>query len=382
MKKNVAMVSLSAGAVVAISILLAIATGALNSNRSALDRHAGSFPNAGFRSAIIPSEDPLIAPPMEAVNWPGSYSTLATSDTWSTIDFIYPKQVIRVGQAYVLLMQTRHVVDGAKVMTTSLASADDITGPWVESPMSPIFDQVEHAWQGNRAMGEQLVYDKENKRWALIFCGNGGKRVPGQGIRAIGIAFSQDLEDWTIHPDPIVCVETADILDWAPGDPVERLYCHGLVHAHGWWYMIVNAGGQGRYKTGVLKSRDLPGRWEGIAANPVLEGTTGAWDEAAVNLMSPVYVNGRWWAVYNSLPDEPGRRTLGLAWTDSLESKWSKSESFLHRYGDGPEAAMDRPVLVPFPDGWAVLAGKRIPEGKRGELRLIMAREGSDALEK
>jgi hypothetical protein len=43
---------------------------------------------------------------------------------------------------------------------------------------------------------------------------------------------------------------------------------------------------------------------------------------------------------------------------------------------------MDRPVLVPFPDGWAVLAGKRIPERKRGELRLIMAREGSDALEK
>ncbi len=361
--------------VVAVIVIIFVTFLFLNLNRFALHRRAMCLPITGFLSTFNSDSTEGAIPPPTTDNWQDSYSTLVTADSWTTNDVIYPKQVIKIGQAYALLIQTRHNVDGDNVMTTSLAFANEITGPWIESSKNPIFDQVKYSWQGKRAMGEQLVYDEENNRWALAFIGDGGKDVPGQGIRAIGIAFSEDLKTWTIHPEPIVRVETADILDWAPGNPVERVYCHGLIHNNGWWYMIVNAGGQSKtgrqYKTGIIKSKSLLGPWEGIDANPVLEGTNGSWDEDTVNLMSPVRANGCWYASYNSLPGEPGRRTFGLAWTDELESKWSKTETFLQQLGDGPEAMMDRPVLFSYPGGWAVLAGKRISVGGTGELRLI-----------
>ena len=61
-------------------------------------------------------------------------------------------------------------------------------------------------------MGEQLVYDRYDNSSAIFFSADGMNHIPGQGVRAAGLAFSDDLREWYVDSEPAVTVETGDVL--------------------------------------------------------------------------------------------------------------------------------------------------------------------------
>lgn len=285
---------------------------------------------------------------------------------------VVPHQYLKFGNTSAVLAVTRHfdpVGKGPNLETTtwgtSLFFSEDLER-WREGRNNPIFNQIEYAWQGQRAMGQALVWDHQQQKWALFFSADGTAAIQAppynsQGTRAVGLARSANLVNgsWEINPDPVLLVESADIITWyGEGGIAGDVYCCGVprwFEEEGLWYMPVAVGAGALsnqpFKTGLITAATLDGPWSSIANNPILAGD-GGWESYQI-------VGNSWWRVRNTYwMSYHGRfggiglahRTVGFG--ETLDGPWERTSSAIIN----PTFTHDRTVLVPTPFGWRIIS--------------------------
>jgi len=222
-----------------------------------------------------------------------------------------PKQLLGIGGKHALLCEMRHLDAerrDQRVLSTGLFFSSDLMS-WQEHRGNPVFAGGNaFRWQNNRAMGEWLARDEQADEWLLFFCGSSSKDAGTSGERVVGVARSPDLRRWTIHPSPVVTIDSTAVTSWKPKG-ADRVYCRGVHHVDGWWHMMLNCGSKGGpYISGVVIARRPEGPWLDPGQNPVFEGT----------LQSPLRHGDRWYATQSTTSE----RTVGLAWSRSLTGAW------------------------------------------------------------
>lgn len=304
------------------------------------------------RSAIEPllrkegSEHGLGGPPVDPALWSRPERVLRASAT-STLDRLVPKHVLRIDDKYAMLCEMRHMGTGKKhrpVLSAGLLFSQDLA-TWYEGSANPIFaDGNALPWQHNRAMGEWLTCDEHGGGWLLFFCGASSRDPSTPGDRVVGIARSLDLNRWTIHPTPILTIDSAAVTAWRPHS-ADRIYCRGVQFVGGWWHVMTNCGQKGGpYVTGVVIARRPEGPWLDPGGNPVADGA----------LQCPVWHQDRWYATKSSVSETVVR----LAWNATLIGKWTvKPEPFVTA-----EINVDGCFVYPNAmSGWITIGGSRNP---------------------
>ncbi|MDE4620640.1 hypothetical protein [Sinorhizobium meliloti] len=301
----------------------------------------------------------ISAPSARPEDWDNQHEVMFRALETRSISRVVPVQYLKFGSTHVLLAQSRHFDGVSSSWGTSLFLSDDLSR-WRESRANPIFNQIEYAWQGERAMGQALVWDHQQEKWALFFSADGSAAIQAppynsQGYRAIGLARSLTLENesWDINPDPVVLVEDADILSWY-GSTAERVYCAGVpiwFEDEGMWYMPVTVGmftGGNPFKTGIVKAATLDGPWQSIVHNPIAEGDGGAWEGNQVVGNSWVKIRGTWYMPYKGNTNKIGLLTR----VGHPDGVWTKTPNPLIE----PTYTPDRTTIVPAFNGWKIVA--------------------------
>lgn len=291
-------------------------------------------------------------------NWSGDFVKVLPANYFGTGGRAQPIKIMPYLGGYMMLYTTLGPVSS---ISTHLAFSEDCIN-WVDSPANPILDQLDQGWQGTRSLGVDLVYDEANKRWAM-FCLGDDESASTPGDRAIGIFHSTDLETWTAYAgNPVITINTADISAWAPA-PLERVDFNGVVKLpSGKWAALIGAGDNAAgdvhdRKMGVLTADSLEGPWTGGAHNPILP-SPGAWLGNETSLRSPVYYDGRYWALLQKGVTE----TIGFAYSYDFFS-WTESANNPYITSSENQRAVS---ILPFKNQWAVFSSLRSPSNFEG----------------
>jgi hypothetical protein len=293
--------------------------------------------NAG----MIGTGDPRNShPPMKPTSWHKlEGDVMGLDEVWG--NRIKPRAIFEVPGGIGLLYNSKPPDPSeaeergiAKYQTGSLAFTRNLVD-WVDYPGNPILWKTAD-WQGSaRAMPRGVLYDHTNEQWVVYFGDAGGDY---EGIRAIGTAYSTDLLNWTIDPEP-----TMTVVDWAQqvavrtGETVEaiverregRVYANWAIYHEGKYYL--NA-------SGFMFVSDNPGGpfelYEGFG--------TGS---------RPIYWDGMWYTVFAGEWD--GQPGIGLAYASSLKGPFTNNP--LNPIFTVETTSRARPQLLRYGGLWAVL---------------------------
>jgi len=183
----------------------------------------------------------------------------------------------------------------ARGETGSIAFARDLR-TWQDFPQNPVLEKLQ-PWQGGyRLHAQALVYDPSHEQWVCYF-GDGGGEYPG--IRAVSVARSEDLIDWTFADGPVLTVDdfAAAVPERIKASPEElrsagRVYVNWVIYHNDRYYVCLkgsNRVGDERTYTSFLLAAEAP---EGPYS--LVEETRNFW----IPDNAPAYWNGRWYASF------------------------------------------------------------------------------------
>ena len=344
---------------------------------AATDHHVATAGGVKLYLRLSPASSLPDAPSLDPASWSGSASTILRPFSSRSINRVIAKQVFGLADGrQALLATTRHFDGATSTWGTSLffPNGDDWT-QLRESVANPIFNQIEYAWQGDRAMGEAIVWDHQTGKWALLFSAGGETALASApynsaGIRAIGLARSTQLKNgsWEINEDPIILVEDADILTWF-GSSAVRVYCSGAPYWNGeQWLMPISVGVTGNYKAGIVRASTLDGPWTSApGVNPILDPDGGAFEGNVIIPHSWHLTKDGW-----RMPFRGQNNGIGIASNGfDPEAPWTKSDELIT-----PPFGADRTVLAPSESGWMIITS----EVSLGTGGMVLWQENSDGL--
>lgn len=306
---------------------------------------------------------------------------------WDTGRIVNPYESLSYGQVqrikhirpmlggYVAVYQSAEEEGSTSEATSLMFTRDFIT--WYDFPQNPVWGKPQHLnqnWMDVRAMGEMMLWDEEDQQWVLFYVGKGAAYIPGNGIRAIGVATSKNMVDWTNYPsNPIIHPNSPSaIQNWAPaGKEIIRIYCRGALIHNGMYYMFVSAGwlhdtDTRRYRTGLLKASHWSGPWEAVP-EPIFGAGIDeqGWESASPAMATPVQTpSGIYFPFSNS-----SNGAAGIAYneTGDIETGWVKNPlNPILPIGSVGSPTRGTPCLVRTRDGWAMLASRGRSQSDKG----------------
>lgn len=204
-------------------------------------------------------------------------------------------------------------VGGSRTQAGSLMAFD---ADWLPQDYhnNPVLDEPQTAWQGeNRTMPMALWYDEQRERFYVLY----GDQAESwhsnyRGGRALGIASSKDLVNFTYHSTEEPLFDVDDIIDIAPNVSYEtgRVYASGAIYLDGYGYAMIRA--EGKHNL-ILRSE-----------NPE---TTEGWEFVAEIPHSPmpIHYKGKWYIPRNIRdPHDDDMRAIGIVVGESLEDMTSE----------------------------------------------------------
>ena len=206
-------------------------------------------------------------------------------------------------------------VGGSRTQAGSFMVFDDNWLP-TDYEDNPVLNEPQSAWQGeNRTMPMALWYDEQRERFYVLY----GDQAESwhenyRGGRALGIASSEDLVNFTYHSTEEPLFDVDDIIDIAPEVSYEtgRVYASGAIYHDGYAYAMIRA--EGKHNL-ILRSE-----------NPE---TTDGWDFVAEIPHSPMPIRykGKWYIPRNIRdPHDSDMRAIGMVVGESLEDMTSEPQ--------------------------------------------------------
>jgi hypothetical protein len=307
---------------------------------------AGSGILAGFRSAIAP---PPIVPAMwsTAARVVGDYTFLNSGDRFS------PQWIREISPGMYICMYNGNQAANMIAFNTSLAYSYNLTD-WIDHGpvMQSTSGDTAQSWEGIRRRGKHIIWDEGRGEWVLFYDSNGAAANSPDGltIRATGLAFSKNLNNWTKLPaNPIFWASAADLPSWQPADSNIGT-AQWVAFYEGTYYACVASGNRTaqNYRYGILTATNPGGPWTGGTHNPIYNPHVGGphWHAGFAFPMDPTYViSERKW--YMPIHNQTGQ--VGFLTADNLLGPWTDLGSPVIQVPGGADAL--HPQIIPLSGG-------------------------------
>jgi predicted GH43/DUF377 family glycosyl hydrolase len=184
-------------------------------------------------------------------------------------------------------------------------SADGRT--WKRVSSKPVISP-DVSWEKVAVMCPHVIWDESAHQFRMWY--SGGEQYEPD---AIGYATSPDGLAWTKLPANPVFKSDPSIA-WER----HKVTACQVVQRDGWFLMFyIGFRDIDHAQIGIARSRDGIGKWERLAANPIIRPGTDQWDHDACYKPFAIFDGSKWLLWYNGR--HGGAEQIGLAYHDGLD---------------------------------------------------------------
>jgi predicted GH43/DUF377 family glycosyl hydrolase len=192
---------------------------------------------------------------------------------------------------------------GVEVPQGSISSCTVTLLPWLPSPPNPVIRAMpEGSFKEDHVLVGGVIEHKGT--FYQYFSGSRHGCQEGGGAREIGVAYSKDLKEWTVEPEPIVRIGAKG--SWEP----TGLYTSGAIVTHDGRIAVMYAAQNfplwGGF--GVAFANDPLGPFTKYEGNPVYKHYTHAHEFDLIRTDEP---GKRYMIFYSGFTDKPARGPVG-----------------------------------------------------------------------